>query len=77
LYYSANECKKLESQAQDRLIYIAAYEMYAKAGNSQKMAAAKALFPSKEEIFLLNWKTGEQKNTGCWVGETVTLKTRD
>lgn len=77
LYYTANECKKLESQAQDRLIYIAAYEMYAKAGNNQKMANAKAAFPSKEEIFLLNWKTGESKNTGCWVNENVTLKTRD
>ncbi len=77
LYYSANECKKLESQAQDRLIYIAAYDMYAKAGNNQKMANAKALFPSKEEIFLLNWKAGETKSTGCWIGETVTLKTRD
>jgi hypothetical protein len=41
------------------------------------MANAKAAFPSKEEIFLLNWKTGESKNTGCWVNENVTLKTRD
>lgn len=77
LYYNANECKKLESQAQDRLIYLAAYEMYAKAGSNSKMANAKAAFPSKEEIFLLNWKAGESKPTGCWVGETVTLRTRD
>lgn len=77
LYYNANECKKLESQAQDRLIYLAAYEMYQKAGNQQKMASAKAAFPSKEEIFLLNWKAGESKPTGCWIGETVTLRTRD
>ncbi|HZY82422.1 MAG TPA: tetratricopeptide repeat protein [Cyclobacteriaceae bacterium] len=77
LYYNANECKKLESQAQDRLIYIAAYEMYAKAGSNAKMSNAKAAFPSKEEIFLLNWKAGESKPTGCWVGETVTLRTRD
>jgi tetratricopeptide (TPR) repeat protein len=77
MYYSSNECKKLESQAQDRLIYIAAYDMYAKSGNSQKMANAKALFPSKEEIFLLNWKAGDTKTTGCWISESVTLKTRD
>lgn len=77
LYASSNECKKLESQAQDRLMYIAAYDMYAKAGNNQKMASMKALFPSKEEIFLLNWKAGESKPTGCWIGETVVLKTRD
>jgi len=74
---SSGDCRKLESQAQDRLIYIAAYEYYAKAGNNQKMAQVKAQFPSKEDIFLLNWKAGESKATGCWVGETVTLKTRD
>jgi tetratricopeptide (TPR) repeat protein len=77
LYVSADECKKLKSQAEDRLIYIAAYDMYAKAGNNQKMSNAKALFPSKEDIFLLSWKTGESKPTGCWIGETVTLRTRD
>lgn len=74
---SMNDCKKLESQAQDRLIFIAAYEMYSKAGASQKMANAKEQFPSKEDIFLLNWKVGDQKSTGCWVGETVALRTRD
>jgi len=77
LYASSNECKKLESQAQDRLIYLAAYEMYAKAGNNQKMASMKSLFPSKEDIFLLNWKAGDNKSTGCWINEAVVLKTRD
>ncbi len=77
LYSSSDECFKKESMAQDRLIYIAAYDMYARAGNSQKMAAARAQFPSKEDIFLYNWKAGEEKNTGCWIGETVSLRTRD
>ena len=77
LYATANECKKLESQAQDRLMFIAAYEMYAKAGNNQKMSQMKSYFPSKEEIFLLNWKAGDSKAVGCWIGETVVLKTRD
>jgi tetratricopeptide (TPR) repeat protein len=74
---SMSECKKLESQAQDRLIFIAAYEMYAKAGASSKMANVKEQFPSKEDIFLYNWKVGEVKSTGCWVGEAVALRTRD
>jgi tetratricopeptide (TPR) repeat protein len=74
---SLDDCKKLETQAQDRLIYIAAYEMYAKAGDNQKMAQAKAQFPSVQDIFELSWKTGDQKSTGCWIGETVTLRTRD
>lgn len=74
---SMDDCKKLESQAQDRLIFIAAYEMYTKAGANEKMAQVKGQFPSKEDIFVLSWKTGDQKSTGCWVGETVTVRTRD
>jgi tetratricopeptide (TPR) repeat protein len=74
---SMNDCKKLESQAQDRLVFIAAYEMYAKAGAQQKMANAKEQFPSKEDIFLHNWKVGDMKPTGCWIGETVAIRTRD
>jgi hypothetical protein len=58
-------------------VYIAAYEMYVKAGNSNLMARAKAQFPSKEEIFLLNWQTGSSQKVGCWINETVILKTRD
>lgn len=78
LYYgSFNDCAKQTSMAEDRLVYLAAYEMYARAGERQKMAQAKAQFPSKEEIFLLNWKTGETQHVGCWIGENVTIDTRD
>lgn len=77
LYMSSfNECKKQKSMAEDRLIYIAAYDMYARAGNSQKMAQARAAFPSVTELFELSWKEGESKPTGCWINETVVLKTR-
>lgn len=78
LYYNSfDNCKKQQSLAQDRLVYIAAYEMYQKAGNQQLMARAKAQFPSKEEIFLLNWQKGSTQQVGCWIGESVTLNTRD
>lgn len=73
---SFNECSKKESYAEDRLIFIAAYEMYAKAGNQQKMAQAKAQFPSTGEIFELNWNEGDTKIVKCWINESVTLKTR-
>jgi tetratricopeptide (TPR) repeat protein len=77
LYYgSFPECSKKKSMAEDRLVYIAAYDKFAQAGNSQKMAAAKAQFPSVTELFELNWKEGESKPTGCWIGENVILKTR-
>ncbi len=77
LYMGAGkDCAKQVSMAEDRLIYIAAYEMYAKAGNQQKMAQARGQFPSVTELFELNWKEGETKSISCWVGETVVLRTR-
>ncbi len=78
LYYSSvNDCKKGVNMAEDRLAYIAAYNYYARAGDNQKMAQAKSQFPSKEEIFLFNWKVGDTMRVSCWIGETVTLDTRD
>ena len=73
---SVNDCKKNKSMAQDRLVWIAAYDMYQRAGNSQKMANARSQFPSVTEIFELSWKEGESQKIECWVGETVVLKTR-
>jgi tetratricopeptide (TPR) repeat protein len=77
LYMNSSECFKKVYPAEDRLIYIAAYDEYEKAGNAAKMASARAQFPSKEDIFLLNWKQGEIKSTGCWINENVALRTRD
>jgi tetratricopeptide (TPR) repeat protein len=77
LYYgSFAECARKKSMAEDRLVYIAAYDMFARSGNSQKMAMAKSQFPSVTEIFELSWKEGESHSTGCWIGENVILKTR-
>ncbi len=73
---SFKDCAKGSSLAEDRLVYIAAYEMYYKAGDQQKMNQARAQFPSVTELFELNWKEGESKSISCWVGETVVLKTR-
>jgi hypothetical protein len=43
---------------------------------SKKMAQAKGQFPSTTELFELNWSEGEVKKVGCWINESVTLKTR-
>lgn len=73
---SFKECSQQKSLAEDRLVYIAAYEYYARSGNQQKMNQARSQFPSVTELFELNWKEGETKKISCWVGETVTLRTR-
>ena len=78
LYYqSFSDCAKKENMAADRLVYIAAYEMYQRAGEAKKMAMAKDQFPSKEDIFLVNWSAGDTQRVGCWINESVTVKTRD
>jgi tetratricopeptide (TPR) repeat protein len=74
---SVDDCKKLKSKAEDRLVYLAAFDMYARAKDNGGMARAKAQFPGKEEIFELNWKAGETKSIDCWVGGSVSIRTRD
>jgi tetratricopeptide (TPR) repeat protein len=74
---SYQDCKRGVSRAEDQAIFIAAYNAYSRAGDSKGMAEARARFPSKEELFTESRQVGETVNVGCWIGETVTLATRD
>ncbi len=74
---SYEECKGGKSEIEDRAVFLAAYEMYQKAGDSQGMAHAKEQFPSKELVFTHNKKVGGSIKVGCWINETVTIRTRD
>src|SRR5690606_1946094 len=66
LYYNSyDDCAEEKNYAKDRLIFIAAYEMYKKAGSNNKMLKAKAAFPSGAELHELNWFVGEEKEVGC------------
>ncbi|MEP1035665.1 hypothetical protein [Ekhidna sp.] len=73
---SFDDCKQEQSQVQDRAIFIAAYNEYRKAGNSSGMAAAKAQFPSIEDIFNEGKQEGESLTIGCWINVTVALERR-
>ena len=78
LYFGSYEdCRKGENKVHDRAVFIAAYEMYKKAGNNSAMANAKSQFPSQEELFLYNMEVGQSYTVGCWVNETITLQKRD
>ena len=78
LYMSAyNDCRAGESRAKDYAVFIAAYNAYQRAGDSKGMGSARARFPSKEELFTEGYSIGSSLSTGCWVGETVSLSTRD
>jgi tetratricopeptide (TPR) repeat protein len=78
LYFNSfGECAKKVSQADDRLVYLIAYDYYQRSGDTKKMAMAKSAFPSKEEIFLVNYQAGSTKQVGCWINESTTVRTRD
>ena len=74
---SSAECRGGQSRVKDQSIFLAAHQAFSRAGDNSGMANAKARFPSREELFTEGFQIGETINTGCWIGETVTLATRD
>jgi len=73
---SFNDCKQEKSQVEDRLVFIAAYNEYKKAGNSTQMAKAKEQFPSIADIFNESKEEGQSATVGCWINATVKLERR-
>jgi len=73
---SYNDCKAGVSKVDDRLVFIAAYNQYKRAGDQSAMNKAKEQFPSIEEIFELGLTEGQSMTVGCWINETVALERR-
>ncbi len=73
---SFEECKGGQSKVEDRAIFIAAYNEFRRAGESNLMEAAQAQFPSIEEIFNENYEEGQSVTVGCWINESVKLERR-
>jgi len=74
--HSFQECKQGVSKVEDRLVFIAAYYQFEKAGNTSAMQSAKEQFPSTEEMFELTLSEGQSMTVGCWINETVKLMKR-
>ena len=78
LYFGSYEdCKKGVNEVEDRAVFIAAYEMYRKAGNYDAMSKAKEQFPTMETIFTYNMELGDPIKIGCWINESVAVQRRD
>ena len=73
---SYDDCRQGVSKVDDRAVFLAAYDMYARAGDRRGMSNAEKQFPSMEEIFELSLKEGQEIKVGCWINTTVTLKRR-
>lgn len=73
---SFEDCAGLKKVSQDRAVFIAAYNMYKRAGDASAMARAKAQFPSISDIFNDNMKEGDAVTVSCWINTTVKLERR-
>ena len=74
---SYTNCKKGQSIVQDYSVFIAAWEMYAKAGNQERMQQMQSSFPSKEELHGENLSPGEKYYLDCWIEKEIILRSRD
>ncbi len=59
-----------------RACYLAAYDMYSKAGDGAGMKRAEAQFPAIGDIFSQGLKEGDPIEVGCWIGGSTTLRKR-
>ena len=75
-YGTKGPCYQEKSQVEDRAVFIAAYDQYRRAGASAKMKAAKAQFPSIQDIFNSEYEEGQSITIGCWINTTVALERR-
>jgi len=73
---SAAECSKTPGSAEEKLIYIAAFQMYLKSGNREKMEQTLGQYPTAADLQKATWKTGETKKISCWIDESVVVKAR-
>jgi tetratricopeptide (TPR) repeat protein len=77
LYLSSfNECVGENDIIVRRSVFIAAYDMFKKAGDEENMAIAKENFPSAEEIFMNGYILGQELKVECWFKETVSIQKR-
>jgi len=77
---SSSSCSK--DPFQQRLVIIAALNKYAQAKNDPETSGTaqsrinkySGSLPTKEMLFERGIKSGESRSTGCWIGETVSVR---
>ncbi len=76
LYFNSGADCGDSHPVKNRAVYLAAYDMYEKAGDQEGMKRAKAQFPSVQDIFVATMKEGEEVEVTCWINAKTTVKTR-
>jgi hypothetical protein len=73
---SYKQCKG-EDAILMRIAFLAAYDMFERAGDTENMKSAKEQFPLKEDVFSNSkYKVGQSLSVGCWINTTTTLRVR-
>jgi len=73
---SAADCSKTPGSAEEKLVYIAAYQQYFKAANVEKCQQTITKYPTLAELQKANMKQGDVKKLACWIDESVTVKAK-
>jgi tetratricopeptide (TPR) repeat protein len=76
MYMSSYQQCQGKNPVENRAVFLAAYDMYEKAGDGSGMTQAKAQFPSMEEIFTLGMQEGAPISVGCWINASTTIRKR-
>lgn len=76
MYMSSYQQCQGKNPVENRAVFLAAYDMYERAGDSKGMADAKAQFPSMEDIFTLGMQEGAPISVGCWINASTTIRRR-
>ncbi|WP_299458611.1 hypothetical protein [uncultured Microscilla sp.] len=76
MYYNSGQICTNKNPVLNRVVYIAAYEMYQKAGNATKMAKAKVQCPDIVDAHTYGMQKGQLISVGCWIGGKVKLMLR-
>lgn len=73
---SATECTKTPGSAEEKLVYIAAFQFYKHCGNREKMEETLAKYPTHDDLTKAGWKAGDNKKIACWIDEEVVVKAK-
>ncbi len=77
LYMSSFEkCGEKYSITDDRAVFMAAYDLFQKAGDTAGMQAARAQFPTRGQAHTENYTDGDVIDIGCWMNVKTKVKTR-
>ncbi len=73
---SFDDCAEEHSQVEDRTIFMAAYDLFEKAGDTAGMQSAQAQFPTVSQAHQETYEAGTMLDVGCWINVKTKLRTR-